>query len=168
MKKTHKNLKENELENAIDNMVDKTVIEYHQRNKPYTVPHFTGDTVLTEQMQDTDKDATQTPAQDNENLIEETQLQDVRYEVNDKDITETCDTATKFKLFGEFQVFVEKKLSEMEAAIVADCNGQIPPQNISGNSLTSISVINVLKTEFPIYKMNYLKKIQSLIAYQTN
>ena len=61
MKKTHKNLKENELENAIDNMVDKTIIEYHPRSKSYTILHFTGDTALTEQMQDTDKDATQTP-----------------------------------------------------------------------------------------------------------
>ena len=63
MKKTHKNLRENELENVTDNMVDKTIIEYHQRNKFYTVPDFTSDTVLAEQTQDTDEDATQTPSQ---------------------------------------------------------------------------------------------------------
>ena len=63
---------------------------------------------MAEQTQDTDEDATQTPSQDNENLIEETQLQDERYEVTDKDITETCDTAKKFKLFEESQVSVEK------------------------------------------------------------
>ena len=35
MKKTQE--LENELEYVIDNMVDKTIIEFHQRNKPYTV-----------------------------------------------------------------------------------------------------------------------------------
>ena len=37
-----------------------------------------------------------------ENPIEETQLQNERHEVTDNDITETCDSATKFKLFAEF------------------------------------------------------------------
>ena len=46
MKKTHKNLTENELENVIDNMVYKTIVEFNQRNKSYTVPDFTVDTVL--------------------------------------------------------------------------------------------------------------------------
>ena len=69
-----------------------------------------------------------------ENLIEETQLQDEWYEGTDKDITETCDIATKFKLFKEFQVSVEKKLLELEAAIVSGCNEQFAPENnISGN-----------------------------------
>ena len=63
-------------------MVNKTIIEYHQRSKCYTVPDFTGDTILPEQTQETDKDATQTHSQDNENLIEEKQLYDERYEVN--------------------------------------------------------------------------------------
>ena len=63
-------------------MVNKTIIEYHQRNKCYTVPDFTGDTALPEQTQETDKDATQRHSQDNENLIEEKQLYDERYEVN--------------------------------------------------------------------------------------
>ena len=100
----------------------------------YTVLDFTDNTVLAEQTQDTDEDATQTPSQDNENLIEETQLQDKRYEVTDKNITETCDIATKFKLSEEFQVSVEKGLLELEAAIVLDCNRQNSQQNnISGN-----------------------------------
>ena len=96
-KKTRNYLLENVLEIAIDNIVDKTVIEYHQRNKSHTVPGFTDDTVLVEQTQDTDEDATQTPSHNNENLIEETQLQDV----TDKDTTETCDITTNFKLFEE-------------------------------------------------------------------
>ena len=134
MKKTHKNLIERELENIIDNMVDRTIIEYHQSCKCYTVLDFTDNTVLAEQTQDTDEDATQTPSQDNENLIEETQLQDKRYEVTGKNITETCDIATKFKLSEEFQVSVEKELLELEAAIMSDCNGQTSQQNnISGN-----------------------------------
>ena len=81
MKKTHKKLTKNKLENVIDNMVNKTTTEYHLRNKFYTVPDFSDGTVLAEQTQDTDEDATQTPSQDNENLIEDTQLKDERYEV---------------------------------------------------------------------------------------
>ena len=46
MKKTHKNLTENELENVIDNMVDKTIVEFNQSNKSYIVPDLTDDTVL--------------------------------------------------------------------------------------------------------------------------
>ena len=45
-------------------MVDKTIIEFHQRTKPYTVPDFSEDTVLVEQTQGTDEDATQIPSQD--------------------------------------------------------------------------------------------------------
>ena len=56
-------------------MVDKTMIELNQHNKSYTVPHFPDDTVLAEQMQGTDEDATQTPSQDNENIIEKAQFQ---------------------------------------------------------------------------------------------
>ena len=85
MEKAHKNLTKNELENVIENMVDKTIIEFNIRKKSYTVPDFTGDTVLAEQKQGTDEDAIQKPSQDNENLVEETQLQDERYEVTDKD-----------------------------------------------------------------------------------
>ena len=59
VKKTHNNLTENKLENLIDNMVDKTIIEYHQLNKSYTVPNFTENIILAEQTQDTDEDATQ-------------------------------------------------------------------------------------------------------------
>ena len=81
MKKTHKNLKKHGLENVIDNMVNKANIEYHLRNKSYTAPDFPDDTVLAEQTQDTDEDATQTPSHSNENLTEETQLKDKRYEV---------------------------------------------------------------------------------------
>ena len=81
MKKTHKKLTKNKLENVIDKMVNKTTIEYHLRNKFYTVPDFSDGTVLAEQTQDADEDATQTPSQDNENLIEDTQLKDERYEV---------------------------------------------------------------------------------------
>ena len=81
MKKTHENLTRHELENVIDNMVNKTNIEYHLRNKPYNVPDFPDDTVLAEQTQDTNEDATQTPSHSNENIIEETQLKDKRYEV---------------------------------------------------------------------------------------
>ena len=73
MKKAHKNLTENELENVIVNMVD------HQRSKFYTLPDFTDDTALAEQIYGTDEDTTQSPSQDNENLIEETHLQDERY-----------------------------------------------------------------------------------------
>ena len=97
---------ENELENVIDNTVDKTIVEFNQRNKSYTVPDFTDYTVLSEQMQSTDEDATQIPSPDNESFIEEAQLQDERYEITDKDINQTCDIAPKFKLFGEFQVSV--------------------------------------------------------------
>lgn len=45
-------------------MVDKTIIEFHQRTKSYTVPDFSEDTVLVEQTQGTDEDATQIPSQD--------------------------------------------------------------------------------------------------------
>ena len=65
---------------------------------------------MAEKTEGTDEDATQIPFRDNENLIEEAHLQDEHYEVTDKDITETCDIATKFKLFKEFQVPVEKKV----------------------------------------------------------
>ena len=64
MKKTYKNLTENELWNNIVNMVDKTIIVFHQRTKSYTVPDFSEDTVLVEQTQGTDEDATQIPSQD--------------------------------------------------------------------------------------------------------
>ena len=59
MKKTHKNLTENELEN-VDNLVVKTIKIFNQRNKSYSVPDFTDDTLLA--------------GPDNENLIEEAQL----------------------------------------------------------------------------------------------
>ena len=65
---------------------------------------------MTEQTQGTDEDATQAPLQDNENLNEETQLQDERYEVTDKDITETCYIATKFKFLKNFKYLWEKKV----------------------------------------------------------
>lgn len=42
-------------------MVDKTIIKFHQRTKSYTVPDFSQDTVLVEQRQGTDEDATQIP-----------------------------------------------------------------------------------------------------------
>lgn len=45
-------------------MVDKTIIVFHQRTKSYTVPDFSEDTVLVEQTQGTDEDATQIPSQD--------------------------------------------------------------------------------------------------------
>ena len=64
MKKTYKNLTENELWSNIVNMVDKTIIVFHQRTKSYTVPDFSEDTVLVEQTQGTDEDATQIPSQD--------------------------------------------------------------------------------------------------------
>ena len=79
MKKAHKNLTENELENVIVNMVDTTNIEYHQLSKFYTLPDFTDETDFAEQIYGTDEDNTQSPSQDNENLIEETHLQDERY-----------------------------------------------------------------------------------------
>ena len=87
-KKTHKKLTENELENDIDNMFDQMITKYHQRNKTYAVPDAANETVLAGQTQDTDEDATQTPSQENENLIEKTQLQDERYEGTNKDIIE--------------------------------------------------------------------------------
>ena len=105
MKKKHKNLTENELKIVTDNTFDKTITEFHQRKKSYTVPGFT-DIMLAKQTQDTDEDATKTTSQDNNNLIDETQLQDERYGITDKDITETCDITTKIKLFKEFQVCV--------------------------------------------------------------
>ena len=64
-------------------------------------------------------------------------------------------------------MFVEKKLFELEAAIVVDCNVQIPPQNISGNSLTSISVINVLKSRIS-YLQNELSKKDTIFDYLSN
>ena len=63
---------ENELENDIGNIVDQMITEYHQRNKSYAVPDVANETVLAAQTQDTDEDATQTPSQENENLIQET------------------------------------------------------------------------------------------------
>ena len=90
------------------NMIDKTMIELNQRNKTYTVPHFPDDTVLAEQMQGTDEDATQTPSQDNENIFEKSQFQDEQYEVTYKDITETSDIATKFKLIKNFKYLWKK------------------------------------------------------------
>ena len=120
------------------------ITEYHQRNKSYAVPDVANETVLAAQTQGTDEDATQTPSQENENLIQETQLQDERYEGTEKDIIETCDIATKFKLFDKFQVSVEKKVVELEATIVSGCNEQTPRQNnITRNS--SVSVTNTLK-----------------------
>ena len=50
-------------------MVDKTIIEFHQRTKSYTVPDFSEDTVLVEQTQGTDEDATQIPSQDMKILL---------------------------------------------------------------------------------------------------
>ena len=60
------------------------ITEYHQCNKSYAVPDVANETVLAAQTQDTDEDATQTPSQENENLIQETQLQDERYEGTEK------------------------------------------------------------------------------------
>ena len=54
---------ENELENVIDNVADVTILEFYQRIKSYTVPDFTDNTILAEQTQDTDEDATQTSSQ---------------------------------------------------------------------------------------------------------
>ena len=140
-------------------MIFKTIIKYHQCHKSYIVSYFTHDTFLAEQTEDTDKAATQTPSKDNEHLIEETQLQDKRYEVTEKGITETCDIDAKFKLFGEFQVYVEKKLLKLEATIVSGCNGQTPAQNnISGNSLTSVSVINMLINRIFFLEIELSKK----------
>ena len=49
------------------------------------------------------------------------------FKMNDMELLtkkpETCDIATKRKLFEEFQVSVEKKLLELEAAIASGCNG---------------------------------------------
>ena len=65
MKKIHQNLTENEFQIVIDNIVDKMIIEYHQCNKSYAVPAFTDHTVLAEQTQNNDEDATQKLFQDN-------------------------------------------------------------------------------------------------------
>ena len=46
-------------------MVDKMIIEYHQCNKSYAVPAFTDHSVLAEQTQNNDEDATQKLFQDN-------------------------------------------------------------------------------------------------------
>ena len=107
---------------------------------------------MAEQTQDTDEDATKTPSQDNENIIEEMQLQDERYEVTDKDITETCNIATKFKLFEELQVSVKKKLAK-------GC------YSISGNS--SIPVINILKDRISFLE-NELSTKGVIIDYLSN
>ena len=102
MKKTHKNLTENELENVIDNMVDKTIIISVTNLIPFLI------LVTTQPWRNKRKTLMKMLRkhppllQDNGNLIEETQLQDERYEITDKDITETCDIATKFILFEEF------------------------------------------------------------------
>ena len=113
---------------------------------------------MAEKTEGTDEDATQIPFRDNENLIEETHLQDEHYEVTDKDITETCDIATKFK---NFKYLWKKKLLRLGAAIVPDCNEKTPPQNIiSGNS--SKSVVNMLKDRF-----SFLQK-DTIIDYLSN
>ena len=56
---------ENKFQTVIDNMVDKMIIEYHQCSKSYAVPAFTDHTVLAEQTQNNDEDATQKLFQDN-------------------------------------------------------------------------------------------------------
>ena len=57
--------------------------------------------------------------------MEETRLQDERHEVTDKDITENCDIVTKFKLFEEFQLSVEKKLLEPETTYYQTVMGKL-------------------------------------------
>ena len=56
----------------------------------------------------------------------------------------------------------------MEAAIVPGCNGQTSPQNnISGNSITLISVINILKNRISFLE-NELSKKDTIINYLSN
>ena len=57
--------------------------------------------------------------------MEETRLQDERHEVTDKGITENCDIVTKFKLFEEFQLSVEKKLLEPETTYYQAVMGKL-------------------------------------------
>ena len=66
-------------------------------------------------------------------------FQDKRYEVTEKEITETYDVVTKFKFSEEYQVSVERELLEPEPTIVSGFNGQTLPQNnISGYYLAPI------------------------------
>ena len=85
MKKTNKNLRENELENVTGNMVDKTIIEI------IIVTNFKPFLILLAILSWLNKRKT---------LMKMLHKHPPK-EVTDKDITETCDIATKFKLFEE-------------------------------------------------------------------
>ena len=91
MKKTHKNLTENEWKMSLTiSLISQLQNIISVKN---LIPFLILMTTLVEQTHNFDKDATQTPSEDNENLTDETQLQGERYEVIDKDITKTCDIA---------------------------------------------------------------------------
>ena len=63
---------------------------------------------------------------------------------------------------------MEKKLFEPEAAVASGCNGQTSPQNnVSGNSLTSVSVINILKDRV-FFLENTLSKKDLIIDFLSN
>ena len=67
------------------------------------------------------------------------QFQDTRYEVTEKEITETNDVVTKIKFSEEYQVSVERELLEPEPTIVSGFNEQTLPQNnISGHYIAPI------------------------------
>lgn len=62
----------------------------------------------------------------------------------------------------------KKKFLELEAAIVSGRNEQTPPQNnISGNYLTSILVINILKNRISFLESELSKK-DTIINYLSN
>ena len=67
-----------------------------------------------------------------------------------------------------FKYMWKKKFLELEAAIVSGRNEQTPPQNnISGNYLTSILVINILKNRISFLESELSKK-DTIINYLSN
>ena len=70
-------------------------------------------------------------------------------------------------MFEEFQVSVEKKLLELETFVIG-CNGQTLLQNnVSGNSLAPISVIDLLKDSISFLE-NELSKKDTIVDYLSN
>ena len=127
-------------------MVDKTIIVFHQRTKSYTVPDFSEDTVLVEQTQGTDEDATQIPSQDMKIILKK-----LSFRMNNMKLMATIELKPVISLRNSNYLKNFKylwklwKLLEVEAGIVSGCNEQTPLQsNTNGNALTSISVINML------------------------
>ena len=101
----------------------------------------------------------------NENLIEQTQLQDEQYEVADKDNWNPVISLRNSNYLKNFN-YLWKKLIKTRVCYSIRCNGQTPSQNsISGNS--SISVINILNDRISFLENELFKK-DTIIDYLLN